>query len=56
MRADQNINGSVRLTLIRDMKKLYPLLRMVLNNSAGQDASGGGAPQAENCAYNSTDR
>jgi hypothetical protein len=52
MRGDQNINGSVRMALIRDMKKLYPLLRMVLNNSAGQNASGGGAPQAENCAFN----
>jgi hypothetical protein len=53
MRGDQNINGSVRMALIRDMKKLYPLLRMVLNNSAGQNASGGGTPRAENCAYNS---
>jgi len=52
MRGDQNINAGVRQALINDMRKLYPLLRMVLNNSAGQNACGGGAAQAENCAFN----
>jgi hypothetical protein len=52
MRGDQNINAGVRQALTNDMRKLYPQLRMVLNNSAGQNASGGGAPQAENCAFN----
>jgi hypothetical protein len=56
LRGDQNINGGVRQTLINDMRKLYPLLRMVLNNSAGQTASGGGTPRAENYAFNSPDR
>jgi hypothetical protein len=55
-RGDQNIDGSVKQSLINDMRKIYPLLRMVLNNSAGQTASGGGTPRAENCAFNSTDR
>jgi hypothetical protein len=56
LRGDQYIDGGVRQTLINDMRKLYPLLRMVLNNSAGQTASGGGTPRAENCAFNSPDR
>jgi hypothetical protein len=56
MRGDQDIDAGVRQALINDMRKLYPLLRMVLNNSAGQTASGGGTPRAENCAFNSPDR
>jgi hypothetical protein len=56
MRGDQTITTATRTTLRADMKKIYPLLRMVLNNSAGQTASGGGTPRAENCAFNSPDR
>jgi hypothetical protein len=56
MRGDQNIDGGVKQTLIKDMRKIYPLLRMVLNNDAGQAASGGGMPRAENCAFNSPGR
>jgi hypothetical protein len=56
MRGDQNIDGGVKQALIKDMRKIYPLLRMVLNNDAGQAASGGGMPRAENCAFNSPGR
>lgn len=56
IRGDQHINNGVRLAMIKDMRKLYPLLRMVLNNAAGQTASGGGVPIAENCAFDSPDR
>jgi len=56
MPGDQYIDGGVRQSLINDMRKLYPQLRMVLNNSAGQTASGGGTPRAENCAFNSASR
>jgi hypothetical protein len=56
IRGDQHVNDGVRLAMVKDMKKLYPLLRMVLNNSAGQSASGGGVPLAENCAFDSPDR
>jgi hypothetical protein len=56
MRADQYVNATVKHALKNDMKKIYPLLRMVLNNNAGQTASGGGTPRAENCAFDSPDR
>jgi hypothetical protein len=56
MRGDQDIDAEVKRALIDDMRKIYPLLRMVLNNSAGQTASGGGTPRAENCAFDSADR
>jgi hypothetical protein len=56
MRGDQTITAATRATLSADMKKIYPLLRMVLNSDAGQTASGGGTPRAENCAFNSPDR
>ena len=53
MRGDQEIDPGVRQALIKDMRKIYPLLRMVLNNTAGQTASGGETPRAENCAFDS---
>ena len=56
MRGDQNIDPAVKRAVIDNMRKVYPLLRMVLNNSAGQTASGGGSPRAENCAFDSVDR
>jgi hypothetical protein len=56
MRGDQDIDAGVKQTLRTDMRKIYPLLRMVLNNSAGETVSGGGTPRAENCAFNSPDR
>jgi hypothetical protein len=56
MRGDQNIDAAVKRAVIDDMRKVYPLLRMVLNNSAGQTASGGGSPRAENCSFDSPDR
>ena len=56
LRADQDIDAQVLQTLKQDMRKIYPLLRMVLNNEADQTASGGGTPRAENCAFDSPDR
>jgi hypothetical protein len=56
LRGDQDINAGILQTLKQDMRKIYPLLRMVLNNEADQTASGGGTPLAENCAFNSPDR
>ncbi len=55
IRGDQHIDPKIRLAMLKDMKKLYPLLRMVLNNGADQTASGGGEPRARNCAYDSGD-
>src|SRR5512132_2837040 len=51
LRGDQEIDPGVRQALITDMRKIYPRLRMVLNSKAGQTASGGGTPRAENCAF-----
>lgn len=56
MRGDQDIDAGVRRALIDDMRKVYPLLRRVLNNSVGETDSGGGTPRAENCAFDSANR
>ena len=56
LRADQDIDAQILKTLKQDMRRIYPLLRMVLNNEADQTASGSGTPQAENCAFDSPDR
>ena len=56
MRGDQDIDAGVRRALIDDMRKVYPLLRRVLNNSVGETDSGGGTSRAENCAFDSADR
>jgi hypothetical protein len=56
LRADQYVTPANVLALRTDMRKLYPLLRMVLNNSKDQTASGGGTPRAENCAFDSPSR
>lgn len=51
MRADQYVTDPVRNQLKDDMKKLFHLLRPVLNDAPGQTASGGGNPMAPNCAF-----
>jgi hypothetical protein len=56
MRADQYVTPANVNAIRSDMRKLYPLLQMVLNNEKDQTASGGGTPRAENCAFDSPDR
>ena len=56
LRADQHVTPANVLALRTDMRKLYPLLRMVLNNKPAQTASGGGTSRAGNCAFDSPDR
>lgn len=51
IRADQSVSGAARTALNRDLPKIFPRLRMILNNTEKQSASGGGAPRAPNCAF-----
>ncbi len=56
LRGDQNIAGNVKQQLVNDMRKIYPRLRMVLNNNPSQSVAGGGTPRAANCAINAPGR
>jgi hypothetical protein len=56
LRGDQHITAGVKQALITDMRKLYPRLRMVMNNNASQAVAGGGTPRAANCAFDSPSR
>ena len=56
LRGDQNIAGNVKQALVNDMRKIYPRLRMVLNNNPSQSVAGGGTPRAANCAINASGR
>jgi hypothetical protein len=56
LRGDHYITASVKTALTADMRKIYPNLRMVLNNAKDQTASGGGTARAENCAFDSPGR
>jgi len=49
MRADQSVAPAVVAKVNRDMAKVYPLLRVVTNNSEDQAASGGGTPRDQIC-------
>jgi hypothetical protein len=52
LRADQNINSQVMSQLARDIPKIYPYIRMVLNNDVlGNPVAGGGTALAPNCAF-----
>ena len=52
IRADQYINGGVLKQLKRDIPKIYPHIRMVLNNDVlGNPVAGGGTALAPNCAF-----
>lgn len=51
IRADQFISGGVLSQLKRDIPKIYPYIRMVLNNDVlGNAVAGGGTALAPNCA------
>ena len=53
IQADQHITQATRAQLVqRDIPKIYPHIRMVLNSEwrSGQTAVGGGQPLAPNCA------
>lgn len=56
IRADQHVSATVRAQLMKDISKIYPHIRMVLNNDnvLSSAAAGGGTPRAPNCAYDST--
>lgn len=52
IRADQHVNGSTLALLKRDIPKIHPHIRMILNNDVlGSPTAGGGAPRAPNCAF-----
>jgi hypothetical protein len=53
LRGDQDISGPIQRQLIADMQKIWPQLRLVLNNAPDGVASGGGLPCAENAAFDS---
>lgn len=51
IRADQYVSGGVLSQLKRDIPKIYPHVRMVLNNDVlGNAVAGGGTALAPNCA------
>ena len=51
MRTDQDVQDVDEIN--RELKKIYPYLRIVLNSAwtSGQQSVGGGAPLAPNCGY-----
>jgi hypothetical protein len=50
--ADQHVSSTVRNQLRADLHKIYPHVRMILNNDVlGSPVAGGGSPRAANCAY-----
>ncbi len=51
--ADQTVSAGVQSQLRNDIRKIYPHVRMVLNNSAGSAVAGGGSPLGPNCAFDS---
>jgi hypothetical protein len=52
--ADQTVSGGVKDQLRGDIRKIYPHVRLVTNNSVlGSAVAGGGSPRAPNCAFNS---
>lgn len=53
--ADQHVSFDVKWQLRSDIRKIYPHLRMVLNNDVlGSPVTGGGTPRAANCAFDAT--
>lgn len=51
IRTDQHVKESARQNVKDAIRKVYPYMRAVLNNSKDQVASGGGTPIAQNCAF-----
>jgi hypothetical protein len=51
--ADQSVSASVKTQLRNDIRKIYPHVRMVLNNSQSSSVAGGGSPLGPNCAFDS---
>ena len=49
--ADQFVSAGVESQLRNDIRRIYPLVRMVLNNSISSPVAGGGTPLAPNCAF-----
>jgi len=52
--ADQHVSAAVKSQLRNDIRKIYPHVRLVLNNNVlGSPVAGGGRPRAPNCAFDS---
>ncbi len=51
--ADQEVTFAMRRTFRGDARKIYPHVRMVLNNDMALPVAGGGTPRAPNCAFDS---
>ena len=50
--ADQNVTRNQRLALQADIRRIYPFVRLVLNNDVFRSTvAGGGTPLAPNCAF-----
>lgn len=53
--ADQYVSSGVESQLRNDIRKIYPHMRLVLNNNAlGSLVAGGGTPRAPNCAFDAS--
>jgi hypothetical protein len=53
--ADQEVDEGIRKQLREDIRKFYPLIRLVLNNDVlGSAVAGGGEPLAPNCAFDAS--
>jgi hypothetical protein len=51
--ADQTVSAAIKSQLRHDIRKIYPHIRMLLNNNVlGASVAGGGSPRAPNCAFN----
>ena len=52
--ADQHVSAAVKSQLRNDIRKIYPHVRLVLNNNVlGSPVAGGGSPRAPDCAFDS---
>lgn len=55
IRSDQTVSSSVLSQLRKDIRKIYPHIRLVLNNNVlGSPVAGGGTPLAPNCAFDAS--
>lgn len=55
IRSDQTVSSTIRNQLRTDIRKIYPHIRLVLNNNVlGNPVAGGGTPLAPNCAFDAS--
>ena len=55
LEADQHVLLEVKKKLRADIRKIYPLMRRVMNNDVmGSPTAGGGEPLGPNCGFDAT--